>query len=157
MRRREFVAGLGSAAAWPVAGRAQQPIIPIIGFVSTPSSEGTYERSLSAFIQGLEETGYVDGRNVVMEYRWAEGRTDRLSSLVAGLVGRKVNVIAAPTTPAALAAKAATEKIPIVFTTIADPVQLGLVTSLTRPGDNLTGVTLLSVEVGPSCSNCFFR
>lgn len=132
MRRREFMAGLGGAAVWPMSAHTQQPVTPVIGFVSTPSPKGTYERSLSAFIQGLDETGYVDGRNVVIEYRWAEGRVDQLPSLVADLVRRKVNVIAAPTTPAAVAAKAATEKIPIVFTTIADPVQLGLVTSLTR-------------------------
>jgi putative tryptophan/tyrosine transport system substrate-binding protein len=129
--------------------RAQQTAMPVIGFVSTASPQGIYSRSLSAFLKGLAETGYVEGHNVAIEYRWAESRNERLPSLVADLVQRKVTVIAATTTPAAVAAKAATSTIPVVFTTIADPVQIGFVTSLSRPGGNMTGVTLLSVQIGP--------
>jgi putative ABC transport system substrate-binding protein len=137
-------------AAWPLAARAQQPAMPVIGFVSTASPQGIYGRSLSSgFLKGLDENGYVDGRNVAIEYRWAEGRNDRLPSLVADLVARKVNVIAAPTTPAAVAAKGATAAIPVVFTTIGDPVELGFVASLSRPGGNMTGVGLLAVELAP--------
>lgn len=149
MKRREFIAALVAAAAWPLAARAQRPAMPVIGFVSTASPQGVYQRSLSGFLKGLDENGYVDGHNVTIEYRWAEGRNDRLPSLVADLVQRKVNVIAATTTPAAFAAKGVTEGIPVVFTTIGDPVQLGLVASLNRPGGNMTGVSLLAVEVAP--------
>jgi len=149
MNRRTFIAGLGGAAAWPVAARAQQPAMPVIGFVSTASPEGVYRRSLLGFLKGLEENGYVDGRTVAIEYRWAEGRIDRLPLLVADLAQRKVNVIAATTTPAAVAAKGAAGAIPVVFTTIGDPVQLGFVTSIGRPGGNMTGVSLLAVEVAP--------
>jgi putative ABC transport system substrate-binding protein len=123
--------------------------MPVIGFVSTASPNGIYQRSLAGFLRGLDENGYVDGRNVAIEYRWAEGRIDRLPSLVADLVQRKVNVIAATTTPAAVAAKGATGGIPVVFTTIGDPVQLGFVASMSRPGGNMTGVSSLAVEVAP--------
>jgi putative ABC transport system substrate-binding protein len=149
MRRREFISFVGSVATtWALAARAQQSAMPVVGFINAAPAQ-SYGPQLAAFLKGLDEKGYADGRNVTIEYRWAEGHIDRLPALAADLVRRQVTVIAATTTPAALAAKAATTTIPIVFTTVGDPVQLHLVASLNRPGGNVTGVTQLNVEVAP--------
>ena len=149
MRRREFIAGLGSAAAWPVVARAQQPAMPVIGFLSSQSADDDYKNVTVPFLQGLKETGYVEGQNVAVEYRWAENQYDRLPALAADLVRRRVAVIVAAGTTAALAAKAATTTIPIVFATGGDPVALGLVASLNRPGANVTGIANLAAELAP--------
>ena len=148
--RRTFITLLGgAAAAWPLAARAQQPATPVVGMLSA-EWPGQFTDRLRAFHEGLRETGYVDGRNLAIESRWAEGRNDRLPALAAELVRRQVSVIvAAGSTPAALAASAATTTIPIVFYIGANPVEAGLVTSLSRPGGNVTGVVTLNVEVAP--------
>jgi len=146
LKRREFITLLGSAAAlWPLTARAQQAV-PVVGVLSAEWPNLISDR-LRAFHDGLRETGYVEGRNLAIEYRWAEGRNDRLPALAAELVRRQVTVIVATSTPAVLAARIATTTIPIVFFVAADPVQLGLVTSLSRPEGNLTGVITLNVEV----------
>src|SRR5262245_59886505 len=149
IRRREFITLLGgAAAACPLAAQAQQPAVPVIGFLGILSPD-LYEVRLRAFREGLKETGYVEGQNVKIEYRWAEGQNNRLPMLATELVDRRVAVVAASGTAAAVAAKAATATIPIVFGTAADPVEVGLVTSLNRPTGNLTGVTNLNAEIGP--------
>src|SRR5215471_36083 len=150
MRRREFIAGLGATAASPLAARGQQPAIPVVGFLNGASAAG-YANMVAAFRRGVDEAGYVEGRNVLVDDRWAEGNYERLLGLAAELIRRQVAVIVA-NGPASMVAKRATATIPIVFSTTFDPVRLGLVASLNRPGGNITGVTNLGVEVGPKRS-----
>jgi putative ABC transport system substrate-binding protein len=145
MRRRDFISLVGGAAAWPLAARAQQPNMPVVGFLNGGSPDG-YATYVTGFLHGLNETGYVGGINVTVDYQWARGQYDRLQVMAADLVRRKVAVIAT-NTPSAPVAKAATTEIPIVFVSTGDPVMVGLVTSFNRPGGNVTGVGLLGLEL----------
>jgi putative tryptophan/tyrosine transport system substrate-binding protein len=148
VNRRELLILAGTAIAWPPIARAQQKAMLVIGFLSG-GSPGPFASFVAAFHEGLSEIGYIEGQSLAIEYRWAEGRYDRLPALAADLVRREVDVIAAPGLPSALAAKTATSTIPIVFVVGRDPVEFGLVGSLSRPGGNLTGFSLINVELMP--------
>jgi len=146
--RRQFIGALGGAVAtWPLAAHAQQPTTPVVGFLDTVPSDGYASKEVAAFRQGLKETGYVEGENVAIEYRWAENDPDRLPALAADLVRRRVNAIVAISAPASVVAAKATTTIPIVFLVPEDPVRLGLVASLSRPGGNMTGVNIFAAEL----------
>jgi putative ABC transport system substrate-binding protein len=147
MKRRTFIAGVGSAAAWPLVARGQQRAMPLVAFLNSGSPDG-YGPMVAAFRQGLKETGYAEGQNVTVEFRWAGGQYDRVPAMALELVGRQVAVIVA-NSPGALAIKAAITTIPIVFTAAGNPVQMGLVASLSRPGGNVTGATQLHEELLP--------
>jgi len=148
VRRRDLVTLIGGVAAtWPFAARGEQPL-PVVGFVNAASAK-SYTRQLAAFLTGLSETGYIVGQNVAIEYRWADGQNDQMPAIVADLIRQKVSVIAATSTPAAIAAKRADTAIPIIFETGSDPIRLGLIPSLNRPGGNVTGVTNLNFEIAP--------